>query len=513
VADEFDNEASLKDAQARLPLKRLMEQYGHAPAGGGHWKSFTCPFCKKKEKSAGVFERDGVEMFKCQSTSCPTAAKAMPAVQYVAYVAGLSNRDAFIEYLKMAGVWKEKVQSPTKSKVQSPKAENPQAPKEPNSQAPKEPNSQAPKEPNSQAPKEPNSQAPKWEVPGQAALEDFFERLTDRGAPTATGEAAEEATASASRKTAATGSQTARQEHAVSALSEEDSRRIFEKRGLTSATQMALGFRSNPRGNKEILLGLRETHSLDELFASGLWKGPDKKRKKPPGPNNQFAGAGIIRKLKPGEKCGRDQWRDEDDHLWGWCEPVLIPYFNNGKLIGLRPHKGMAKGGTLAGEPKIYVPQAPNPPNTQAPNPPTYSKAVITEGEFKVAALWQQVGAGRTDERTPWGVAALPGITFGKHFAVRSELELWLRAVGCQHVVVAFDHEEKPPEAKGRFDSIVWARYLATDLHRKLHLRAEVCVLPSAWANGSGKADWDGALAKLVKEWEKPKNPNTQAPK
>ena len=45
-----------------------------------------------------------------------------------------------------------------------------------------------------------------------------------------------------------------------------------------------------------------------------------------------------------------------------------------------------------------------------------------------------------------------------------------------------------------------WARYLATDLVQKLHLKGEVCVLPNDWRNRKGKADWDGALAQLIKE-------------
>ena len=477
-----------------MPLKRVIEHYGQAPQHG-HWKKFTCPFCKKKNK-AGVFETGGVEMFKCQSTKCPTTAKAMPAVQYIAHVSGLSNRDAFIEYLKMAGVWKERatLKSPVKA---PPISETPTgaggSPALPTEVAEKKGVEEAESHlektaevgtvgagvglgANIISPEFPKNKIgkPAGEefIPGQAALEAFYERLT---------------------------------------LSPDDQREIFEKRGLATSTQVALGYRSNLRSNKEILLALRETHPLEELRAAGLWLPPDKQRKKDLRPNSQFCGAGRIRKLKHGEKPGHEQWRDEDGNLWGWCEPVLIPYCDEtGRLIGLRPHKGMSPRETLAGEPRIYVPRriellfpALSPPDGErmsARQPENFPTVVITEGEFKAAALWQVVGAGRDDGGKAVGVVALPGITFGKHFAVRMELEAWLRRVECRCVKVAFDHEQKPPEAKGRFDSIRWARYLATDLHRKLHIRAEVCVLPIEWADANAKSDWDGALAKIVKE-------------
>src|SRR5205809_12922 len=90
---QFDNDASLREADHKLGLRRVIEQYGFAPENG-NWKSFRCPFCKKKAK-AGVFEVEGTVMFKCQSTSCLTRAKAMTAVQFIAFQSGLSHKDAF----------------------------------------------------------------------------------------------------------------------------------------------------------------------------------------------------------------------------------------------------------------------------------------------------------------------------------------------------------------------------------------------------------------------------------
>lgn len=102
---KYDSKASLAEARARLPLVRMMEQYGQAPPDG-KTKSFRCSHCKKKGK-AGIFVHDGVEFFKCQSTSCPTGARAMEAVGYIAFISGRHRSDAFTDCLKMAGVWKE----------------------------------------------------------------------------------------------------------------------------------------------------------------------------------------------------------------------------------------------------------------------------------------------------------------------------------------------------------------------------------------------------------------------
>jgi len=71
------------------------------------WKSFTCPFCAKKN-TAGVFTHEGIDLFKCQSTSCQTGAKAMDAIGYIAFIHGRSRQDTFLDYLKMAGVWKKR---------------------------------------------------------------------------------------------------------------------------------------------------------------------------------------------------------------------------------------------------------------------------------------------------------------------------------------------------------------------------------------------------------------------
>jgi hypothetical protein len=109
--------ATLREAEARLPLEKVIELYGYGPKNG-NWKFFRCPFCQKRNK-AGVFTApNGTRMFRCQSASCPTGSKALPVLQFIRQIEGLaSNREAFEAYLKQAGIWKEPttVQQPVSS--------------------------------------------------------------------------------------------------------------------------------------------------------------------------------------------------------------------------------------------------------------------------------------------------------------------------------------------------------------------------------------------------------------
>lgn len=302
-------------------------------------------------------------------------------------------------------------------------------------------------------------------APGQKALEEFFARLL---------------------------------------LSEADEKVLFEKRGLDSRTSKALGFRSNPKANKEILQALSGQYSWEDLYAAGLWHREDRKQKKERRPNAKFYGFGIAGKKENGD------WE------YKWNCPIIIPYFDEqGKLLSLRPHKDMGSEGTLLGTPHVYVPRS-NELNElkglkglnkeEKTKPEVFEVVVITEGEFKAAALWQILGPFRDDGQPAIGVAALPGISFGRNYEVREELDGWLRRVKCRCVKVIYDNEEKGdakfPEAfkserRKRFDAQIWARYLATDLAQKLHIRGEVGMLPNEWRNEKGKADWDGAMAQF----------------
>jgi hypothetical protein len=269
---------------------------------------------------------------------------------------------------------------------------------------------------------------------------------------------------------------------------------LYEKRGLTPWTCQELAFRANPRRNELLLREVLEIVGIDEMLAAGLYLDADRRRKLERRPNTQFCGKGQVGKKPEAER--RDV---EDKWQWGWCEPLLIPYFDAlGQLVKLRPHKGGAKSTTLAGEEHIYVPRR---FKAAGDTVEKFSEVVICEGEFKAAAIWQTIGGGADDlfGEPVMGVCALPGISFAKSPAMREELEEWLRDVGCQKVYVAFDAEDNSHRPlRQRFDAQIYARYLAEDLHRKLHLAALVVTLPDEWKNSRGKADWDGALAKMV---------------
>ena len=271
---------------------------------------------------------------------------------------------------------------------------------------------------------------------------------------------------------------------------------LDQKRMLLHRSCEALGFRANPRTNEMRLREMRALFGWEELLASGLWQEADHKRQKLRRPNPQYYGHGQVGK-KP-----KELRRDENDKWqWGWCEPVLIPYFNEaGELVKLRPHKGGAAAGTAAGSERIYVPRD---HRTVAEQPEKFSTVIICEGEFKAAVIWQCVGAGaglHGDGQPPVGVCALPGISFARNPKYRADLEEWLRQVDCQRVLVAFDDEDKSHKPlRQRFDSVIYALYLAQWLNLDVGIPAQFIKLPEEW-RVKGKADWDGGLVKLRDE-------------
>jgi len=274
---------------------------------------------------------------------------------------------------------------------------------------------------------------------------------------------------------------------------------LDELRCLPPPACEALGLRSNPRANESRLLEARDKFDWEELLASGLWVEADHKQGKPRRPQAQFHGFGQIGKKPKGEM------QDEDDKLhWGWICPTLIPYFNEaGELIKLRPHKGGAASGTAAGSEHIYVPRDYRSLRTATKAAGRVEKfyvVIICEGEYKAAVIWWTLGAGavlRGDGRPPVGVCALPGISFAKNPAYRSELDDWLRAVDCQRVIVAFDDEDKGDKPmRQAHDAEIYGRYLATELNHELKIPALWLALPATW-RVNGKADWDGAAVKM----------------
>lgn len=282
---------------------------------------------------------------------------------------------------------------------------------------------------------------------------------------------------------------------------------LFSKRALTALSCDVLGLRANNSGNEAILREICELYPWEEVRASGLWLEASRKAKLGRRPNAQFCGKGQI-----GKKPERERRTKDDKWVWGWCDPVLIPFFDEaGELLKLRPHKGGAPTGTVAGRPRIYVPRD---YRKCADMVEKFYEVVICEGEYKAMAIWQTLGLGAklqvdaagqpliTEPNfEPIGVCALPGISYVTNPEMRMDLERWLVDVGARRVIVAFDDEDKSDKPmRQRFDAQRDARVLAIELSKQLHIDTRVCVLPPEWRNARGKADWDGALVKLTAE-------------
>lgn len=573
----------LEEARARLPLRQLMQQHGRGPRHEAGWKSFDCPFCEH-QKCAGLFTTNGVELFKCHYNPCPTGNTALDEIGFLGQVLGLNRKDAWITYLKEAGVWQERDRhapsvmpgkAPRRRPLPSTEVQEPPAPVEPPDErfedlppAPSEPHtSAAATEPTADSPG-PHEREPGMEpedavgaggVPGRtlgggvnaSTTDELLPRpphaeassLPDIGAsveqplsPTVAGLESRApdappfpAAAGAGQEEAGDGNTPAAPPAPVTAeptdgspspgkggeppaakgksepedkgplgalrwffarltLSAEDARSLWVKRGLTPATCELLGFRSNGRENRAILEGMRGIFPDPALLESGLWL-PGVKLSDPIRPNPQFYGFGIV-----GKKNGEFEW--------GWSRPVLIPYWDEEhQLIHLRPHKGMSKDKAA----RFYVARvqasasngifreaavASVPGITMAK--PMFGEicewlenaaahyAVITEGEFKAAALWQALNC-------------VPGLT------------VLPRGTALREVVIAFDNEEKgDPALPGykeekwkRYDAEIWARHLARSLSKE-GFDGRVGHLPDRWRDGKGKADWDGVLAGMA---------------
>ena len=269
-------------------------------------------------------------------------------------------------------------------------------------------------------------------------------------------------------------------------LTREDESKLWTKRGLTPQTCAALGFKSSLRTNEKILLEMKEKFPVNVLLDAALWTQGERPTDMPH-PNTQYCGWGVAGKNK-----------DSGEEEWDWTFPILIPYVNEaGEVIDLRVHKRTQK----AQHPRLYLPRplkGHRDKFTPADGGPADPRFVAwTEGEFKGAALFQALW----DQSA---IAALPGISMSKPLWGDIEdlvIELGMR----RQSIVVFDNEDKStPGLPGykeekwkRFDSEVWARYLARRIART-GFTAKVGHLPNDWRDAKGKADWDGALALLI---------------
>lgn len=456
----------VEQARRNLPLPRLMEQHGDFVAQG---RSVKCPFCESpgKKKSATLSEKDGRWWFKCFSSSCRSATNdekgAWDEVGYLAWKLGLPRNDAFKIFLKEAGVWREPARGEGPAREQSQNEES------------NLPDGSAPAgEAGPDPVVTPGEEAPAAEALNTPPPKSDFEKR---------GEHIRSVVAEASKPEGVAKSlQALREFYGSLNLTEADIERIWEKRGLPRSACDAFGFRSSSPANEQIIRSLVGKYSEEDLVLAGLLRKEEKKTR----PQPQFCGYGNTGK------------KDEKGELiWGTVNPILIPYFDEeGELIGIRPHKGNIPGQKA----RVFI--AAFRKGWKIRPAENQTNKVVTEGEFKACALyWAFQGK--------MGVAALPGIQQSKNYTVMEELKSWLWGDGRSRpnkIVVAFDNEEKgdpklpgfKPDKRKRFDSIIWARFLATSLKREFG-RAMVAQLPNEWRDSSGKADWDGRMAAVVK--------------
>jgi hypothetical protein len=462
----------LDEARTKLPLRRLMEQRGRAPANG-NWESFSeCPYCHHPG-SAGVFIGDrGMELFKCHHQPCPTKNMAFDEVGVLQHELGLSDRkEACIALMKLAGVWQG--QDDHASAVPSSPVSN-------NGNG--HPSSPAALRVTSSVPLSSEDSCQKAEVCSQQSAISGGDPL----APPAT----DEGTGNVPPSLVAL-----RWFYERLTLEEKDRKELWERRGLTELTIDALGYRSNPQSNKEILLEMEKPFPPAVLLDCGLWKLDEAKVSEPAKPNAQYYGMSIVERRDPktGKKVRDDEGEPIRDCVWN--NPILIPYFNaKGELVHLRPHKGMMKDRA----PQFYVAR-PGKAHLEVCKVTLGPKqfAAVSEGEFKSAGQWQVFG----------DIAAcgsLPGITMAK--PLFGDIEEWVESAGVRSVVIGYDNEEKgdtklpgyQEDEWKRYEAQAWARHLARQLSKQGY-DGKVAMLPDEWRDPkTGKADWDGRLAALA---------------
>jgi len=430
----------LNQARQLAPLKSLMEKWGRGPTNG-NWKSFPqCPYCDGKQ-TAGVFAGPHGDMFKCHHPSCRSGTSgdsaAWDEIGFLASELGCDRRAATRVWLEEAGLWEPRLEKQLK---QSKSKSN----------------------------------------PSEHTTSTSSDQTID--------------TSETDEASGSTEKSPLRAFYQALSLSDVDREELRTKRGLSDEVIDASGFGSNIQSNLGALTALCVEFAEWELVRCGLWVNTAKKYK----PSAQFYGYGVVGKKKklPLELLASGDYSEfgDDDFIWAWkesgvCNPILIPYFDlKGELIALRPHKGFPRNQP----PRLYLAGG-----LQAVKQCT--RAVVVEGEFKAAALQSVLGS-------TWAVASVPGITQVKNLDVWADIVAWLKLIGAKQVVVAFDNEEQGdpglssfrPLVQDRHESEVWARVCAIRLEREGY-DARVARLPDEWRDDTGKADWDSALAGLLR--------------
>lgn len=232
----------------------------------------------------------------------------------------------------------------------------------------------------------------------------------------------------------------------VAALTDAHRQELRSRRGFTDATIDRLAFRSGGEYMAGAIEQLREQYADEDLEEAGIL-------------------VDVNGTLVYNQQLLEDR--------------VLIPYLDEkNEVYHLRPHKLGFKDIPLQAYCRLLLSSSAS------------SEIVLTEGEFKAAALYQ------------CGIPAMaiPGISsFGDRYFDRL-VEL-CRLFDVKKITVVFDNEVKDnPELpnfkkkpEDRFDTDFWAYMMAYRLGREGFV-TRVGRLPDDWRQ-DGKIDFDGALA------------------
>lgn len=269
--------------------------------------------------------------------------------------------------------------------------------------------------------------------------------------------------------------------HAALSLTEAHRAELKEKRGFSDETIDAAALRSSVPANAGPLAEIFARHRASSLSYHGLLN------RKGDRITSILAGYRTIRDEEKRQESGKGVER---------CDNIIFPYCGfRGEVMWLRPHKDnlSAKGDPLRDPEesmqRVYV----------ALNDCALKDGVcvITEGEFKALALWQ------------CGIPAigLPGISYVKSFKSQDHSTLdrlcrILRKFDIKRVIIAFDNECKlhKPDPHKRYDADIWAVVTANRIAWR-GFEATIAQIPDEWREGTPpKADWDGALARFVRE-------------
>ena len=562
---KYDTQVSTEQARLRLPLKQLIEQYGHGPrASGEKWNSFTCGFCGQK---AGSVYRgaDGHDLFKCfysggkRGGPCPTGNVVLDESGYIAQAAGLSRKDGWIQWMKMAGVWTEERLSPSVMPGTRPRRKNSriaalEIDSSPGASGPKPVvpvtsvggalNAQQDSPPMLQT--DPNGSLPSPDNPQRSPGEATLAPIAGADAKQAGDGASARPCASATADAAPGDASAERKE-----LPPIDAEVVDEEVHADAAAGVPPGgggaeppadddFDEAPGGEPTApLLALRKfyegcsLHPEDErlLFEK---RGLVPKLCEAIGLKSTRAGAREVlvkladefpmevllqarlwvgggprraKEVKPNPQfCGWGiQGKSKKAKTFDVVDEERKPSENdfdwgwtNPVLI---PYFN-AEGQLVHLRPHKGMSAGLSPRlyvvRTVAQSAAElYETVVICEGELKAIAGKQVL--------PEFGWCSLPGITMSKYLPVQQELLTWLKRVGAKKVIVAFDNEEKgdprlpsyKEDPAKRHQTQIWARYLAKLLCGR-SFDALVAWLPRDWRDENGKADWDGCLARII---------------